>query len=304
MTDYFELADVTKRFGKATALDGVSFRVSEPSIVGLVGKNGSGKSTLLRHVVGLYLPTAGRCTTLGCPSATLGADELARIGMVHQHDTLLGWMRAEELLRYVASFYNVWDRELEAHLVELLEIERKDSVVSMSPGTRQKLALVIATCHHPELLLLDEPLSDLDPIVRRDVVEALLDRFRRDEVAIVISSHMLHDLERIADRIVCLDKGRIVADAPLDELKERYADWTVTSRSGRLPSRFAESYVVAQEGTDTRAHITVLDPGAHLVAFEAAYEADVVSAPLNLERIFRVLAGAESDVHTSVPSAH
>jgi ABC-2 type transport system ATP-binding protein len=222
MTDFFSLSNVTKQFGAARALDGVSLRLSEPSIVGLVGKNGSGKTTLLRHVVGLHLPTSGSCTTFGRKTVELDAAELVRIGMAHQHDVLLGWMKAGQLLRYVATFYKRWDTELEQHLVRRLEIDETARVLKMSPGNRQKLSIVLAVCHHPALLLLDEPLSDLDPIVRREVVEELLDRFRREEMAIVISSHLLHDLERIVDRVVCLDQGKVVADSPLDELKDQY----------------------------------------------------------------------------------
>ncbi len=293
MTDFISFSDVSKRFKKATALESISLRVTEPSIIGLVGKNGSGKTTLLRHIVGLYLPTSGRCTTFGCPTPVLGASELARIGMAHQHDALLGWMRAEQLLAYVASFYRVWDTELEQHLVAALEIDNRARIATMSPGNRQKLSLVLAVCHHPSLLLLDEPLSDLDPIVRGEVVEALLERFRRDDMVIVISSHLLHDIERIADRIICLDRGRIAADSPLDELKERYAEWTVTSREGRLPNRFREDYILSQDGNATQARLTVRNPEAHLVAFRTIYGAEVEARPLNLDRIFRVLAGAD-----------
>jgi ABC-2 type transport system ATP-binding protein len=222
MSDFFALTNVTKRFNDKVALDQVSVALTEPSIVGLVGKNGSGKTTLLRHIVGLQLPTSGSCTTMGRATVDLDAAELSRIGMAHQQDTLLGWMKAGQLIRYVARFYETWDEELERHLVKRLEIDLKANVLTKSPGNRQKLSLLLAVCHHPTLLLLDEPLSDLDPIVRRDVVEELLDRFRRDEMAIVISSHLLHDLERIADRIICLDKGCIVEDASLDTIKDRY----------------------------------------------------------------------------------
>ena len=219
---YVELENVTKRFGSRVALDGVSLRIAEPSIVGLMGKNGSGKSTLLRHICGLQLPTAGVCRTLGVETARLDAPELSRIGIAHQHDNLIGWMRADRLISYVAGFYATWDTALEQRLVKLLEIDRDAGVATSSPGNRQKLSLMLAVCHHPTVLLLDEPLSDLDPIARRDVIDVLLEQFHGREVAIVISSHLLHDLERIADRIVCLDAGRVVADAPLDELKEQY----------------------------------------------------------------------------------
>ena len=222
MTPAFELDRVTKRIGNTTALDDVSLAIPRRSIVGLLGRNGSGKTTLLRHVTGLYLPTTGTCRTLGVDAARLGAAELSQIGVVTQHATLLGWMRVRQLVRYVSSFYREWDTDLEQHLLRTLDIDEHARVGTLSPGNAQKLGLVLATCHHPALLLLDEPLSDLDPFARRDVLAMLLGRFRSDDVTIVISSHLVHDIERVVDHVVCLDRGRVVADAGLDELKEQY----------------------------------------------------------------------------------
>jgi ABC-2 type transport system ATP-binding protein len=218
----FELQNVTKRFDRVVALDSVSVAVPPRSIIGLLGKNGSGKTTLLRHVTGLHLPTSGKCETFGCATSRLGPAELSRIGMVSQRDYFVDWMRIRQLLRYVESFYPVWDRMLEKHLVGALDLDPGATVGTLSPGNAQKLALVLATCHHPQLLLLDEPLSDMDPIARSQVVEMLLDRFNDDELTMVISSHMLQDIERIVERIVCLDHGRLIADSPLGELRERF----------------------------------------------------------------------------------
>jgi ABC-2 type transport system ATP-binding protein len=294
MTNYFTLEQVTKQFRGKTALDRVSVSATEPSIIGLVGKNGSGKTTLMRHLVGLYLPTEGRSTTLGCNSADIGPRELARIGMVHQDDQLIPRMTATQMLRFVGGFYDRWDRDLERMLVATLEIDPDALVATMSPGTRQKLALVAATCHHPSLLILDEPLSDLDPIVRGEVVAALLERFGEDEMVMLVSSHMLHDVERIADRIVCLDGGRVVADAPLDALRESYAEWHLFSREGALPSRFAEPYVLAQEGDRWQMRVVVENPRRHEAEFRARYGVDVDSRTMNLERVFRVLVDRDT----------
>jgi ABC-2 type transport system ATP-binding protein len=218
----FELDHVSKRFGSTVALDDVTVAVSRHSIVGLIGRNGSGKTTLLHHVSGLVLPDSGACRTLGHPSGKLEREQLARMGVVQQHDRLLEWMRGRQLLEYVASFYTSWDRDLERRLVAELEIDVERRVGTLSPGSVQKLALVLATCHRPELLLLDEPLSDLDPVARQRVLTLLLDRFSSDDMTIVISSHMLHDIEPVIDRVLCLDAGRVVADSGLDELKEHY----------------------------------------------------------------------------------
>ncbi len=291
MTHPVEMLDITKRFGKKIALESVSLTLPARSLVGLVGRNGSGKTTLLRHVVGLYLPTSGECRTLGTASHYLGPTELERIGFSQQRDNFLDWMRARQLIRYVSAFYPRWDRDLEEYFVGLLDIDLEARMGTASPGNVQKVSFVLATCHHPELLLLDEPLSDLDPIARHDVLTILLDRFERDDVTMVISSHLLYDIERIVESIVCLEKGRIVADATLDELKENFAEWMVTSREGLLPHRYDPAYVITSEGDRFQARMVVRDPESHLAQFRSAYSAQVESHPLRLEAIFPLLVG-------------
>jgi ABC-2 type transport system ATP-binding protein len=222
MTHPVDITNATKRFGKNTALESVSLTLPARSLVGLVGRNGSGKTTLLRHIVGLFLPTSGECRTFGVPTAKLGASELERIGFAQQRDNFLDWMRARQLISYVSAFYPKWDKYLERSLIDLLDIDPEARIGTASPGNLQKISLLLATCHHPELLLLDEPLSELDPVARNSVLSVLLERFAADNVTMIISSHLLFDLERIVDRIVCLEKGKIVADTALDKLKESY----------------------------------------------------------------------------------
>jgi ABC-2 type transport system ATP-binding protein len=322
MSAAVEFRGVTKRYGATVALDDVTLAVPRRSITGLVGRNGSGKTTLLRHATGLLLPDAGECVTLGRGAAELGRAELSRIGAVHQDDPLLGWMTAGQLLQYVASFHERWDRELERSLLATLELDARARVGAMSPGTRQKLALVLATCHHPELLLLDEPLSDLDPIARQAVLAALLERFSSDDMTIIISSHMLRDIEPVVDRIVCLHEGRVTADDALDDLKERFAEWVVTSAEGRLPERFDEPYVVSSRGDRHRARLVVRDAGgaagraeqghaagagggaAAAAELAARHGATVEVRPLNLEALFPLLVnGAAVDVDAAAGGA-
>jgi len=198
-------------------------------------------------------------------------------------------MRARQIIRYVANFYPRWDEALEQNLVDMLDIDLETKIDKASPGNVQKLALVLATCHHPDLLLLDEPLSNLDPIARRDVLSMLLDRFENDQVTMVISSHQVFDIERIVDRIVCLEKGKVVADAGLDELKESFAEWVVTSREGLLPPVYDGSYVLEAEGDRFQARLTVRDPDGYLAAFQSRYSAEVIAHRLGLEAIFPLL---------------
>jgi ABC-2 type transport system ATP-binding protein len=292
MSAVVEFRGVSKRYGRTVALSDVTLALPARSIVGLVGRNGSGKTTLLRHATGQVLPDAGTCITFGRSASRLGRRELARIGAVHQDDPLLEWMRAEQLLEYVASFYERWDVDLQRALVASLELDVRARVGALSPGARQKLALVLATCHRPALLLLDEPLSDLDPIARQAVLAMLLDRFSSDAMTIVISSHMLRDIEPVIDRVVCLEAGRVVADDALDDLQERYAEWIVTSPAGRLPATYREAYVESARGDAQRAQLVVRDADAQRERFAAAYDATIETRALSLERIFPLLVGA------------
>lgn len=296
----FTFRNVTKRFGKTVALDNVTLDVAESRIVGLIGKNGSGKSTLLRHIVGLQLPTSGECTTLGTPTPALDAAEFSRIGVVHQDDKFLMWMKVEQHINYVASFYEHWDVALQDRLIKLLDLDRTKRIGNLSPGNVQKLAIVLAVCHHPTLLLLDEPLSDLDPIARESMLAVLLERFRAKPMTIVISSHILRDIERIVDSVICLDQGRLVEHESLDALQERYGEWLVTSAEGRLPE-FYDPYVLEQRGDRHRARLIVRDPGVHLETFKARTGAQVEARPLNLERVFPLLIGSTALGAAEVP---
>lgn len=288
MDNAFELDKLTKKFGSTTALDGVTLAVSTRRIVGLIGRNGCGKTTLLNQVVGLQLPTSGSCTTLGQPAESLGPRELSRIGMVWQEGRYLDWMSVDQHIRYVASFYERWDEERERDLVMQLELDRKAKIGSLSPGNAQKLGIILAVCHHPDLLLLDEPMSALDPIAREQVLAFLLDLLNDDGVTTVISSHVLRDIESIVDWIVCLERGRVIVDAALDELQERYHEWEVTSQRP-LGGAFEEPYVLSQRTNEHRAFLLVRDAGEMVPSFQDKYGVYVEARPLNLERIFPLL---------------
>ncbi len=294
MEDVFATEDLTKKFGSTVALDGVTMAVPEGSIVGLVGRNGGGKTTLLRHLVGLYLPTRGTATTLGCPSGELGHDQLARIGVVPQDNRLLDWMDVDQHIRYVASFYPCWDREREARMLDDLELARDAHVGALSPGNAQKLALVLALGHHPELLVLDEPVSALDPIARCKLLAFLLELLREDGATILISSHVLRDVEQVVDRVICLDQGRLRVSATLDDLKDLYAEWRLLARAGEeLPRDFPEPFVLRQEVNGRQATLVVRQPADEPAAFSRRYQVEVEVRPLNLERMFPLLVAEE-----------
>jgi ABC-2 type transport system ATP-binding protein len=218
----FEAVELTKEFGTTTALRHVSLTLRGPSIIGLIGRNGSGKTTLLRHIVGLQLPTTGTARTMGADTNHLDNERLARIGSVPQNPAFLGWMTVGEQLGYLAGFYPRWDAERLRELSALLELRMEAPVNGLSAGNLRKLAILAATCPHPTLLLLDEPVSHLDPIIRDRFLKFLMRVVADDGATIVMSSHVLHDVESVVDWVICLHDGEVRADAALDTLKEAH----------------------------------------------------------------------------------
>lgn len=293
MKKLFEARGLTRKYGETTALDDLDVAIPAGSVVGLIGRNGCGKTTLIDHVLGLRLPTRGSCRTFGVETAELGPAQLARIGAVHQENRLLAWMSVEQHLRYVAAFHPQWDLERERMLLEELELGRDEAIRKLSPGNAQKLAVVLAVCSRPELLLLDEPVSAMDPIARERLLTFLLEMVRDDRTTVVVSSHVLRDVERIVDRVLCLERGRVCADAELDELLESYGEWVVTSTNGGLPGTFDEGFVLRQEGDAQRALLVVRDGEPRRAEFERRHDARIERRAVNLERIFPYLIGVE-----------
>ena len=294
MKPVIEAIELKKTFGQLNALDGINLQISGPSIIGLLGKNGSGKTTLIRQMMGQYLPTGGEIRTLGRISEKMDHQDLVKIGYVPQEIRLLDWMTVGQQLDYVSTFYPQWDDERKRKLLNELELDAESLTGALSQGNLQKLAIILAVCHHPGLLVLDEPVSDLDPIVRRKLLAFLLELMREDEATILVSSHVLRDVEKIVDWVVCLDQGRLVTNEALDTLQELHAEWLVTSRNGELPGQFSEPFIVDQQVGGQEARLLVKDASGELDSFCDRYDADVTIRSLNLEEIFPLLIVGQS----------
>lgn len=289
----FAAERVTKSFPGHVALADVTLRFPAGHVIGLLGRNGAGKTTLLHLAAGLSLPSAGACHTLGRRSDLLDSPELTRLGLVMQESRFIEWMTVAQHLEFTASFYPRWDRQLEQRLVETLEVPLKRRLGELSTGDRQKVGILLGVCHRPALLLLDEPMSSLDPIARSQMLNVLLERLREDGCTVVISSHLLEDIEKIVDWIVVLDAGRVTADAALDELLESFAEWNLTAVGGPLPARFSEPFVVAQQVRARAARLTVrLSDAVDADRFAAMHGVEIAARPLNLSEIFPLLVSA------------
>ncbi len=215
---------ISKRFGRVVAVDDVSFHVNRGEIVGLLGPNGAGKTTTLRLLSGFLCPTAGRITIADKSVVDEPIEARRQIGYLPEHAALYTDMRVEEYLAYRARLKGVWPRRVRARVDEVMELcgvtsVRRRIIGQLSKGFRQRVALADALVHEPPLLILDEPTLGLDPNQNRqvrDLIRALADRH-----TIVLSSHILPEVEQICHRVVILHRGRLLADGPVPELAQR-----------------------------------------------------------------------------------
>jgi ABC-2 type transport system ATP-binding protein len=211
---------VCRRFGSKEVLRGVDLAIPRGSVVGLLGKNAAGKSTLIKCLLGLLRIDDGTARVFGEDAWWLSAESKSRLGYVPQEVSLYGWMRVRQVVQYTAAFYPRWNAALAEKLVRQWELPPNDRVGPLSPGQLQKLAIVLALGHEPELLVLDEPVGTLDPVARRDFLRTILEIAQSENRTILFSTHITSDLERVADRVAILRDGRIVFHDELDVLKE------------------------------------------------------------------------------------
>jgi ABC-2 type transport system ATP-binding protein len=233
--------ELSKRFSWRVRLDGVTFEVNEGNVYGLVGPNGAGKTTTIKALLNVIEPTSGCAELFGVDSRQLRAPQLSQVGYVSENQELPGWMTVDYLLRYLRPFYPTWDDQRASELLSQFDLPRRQTLGSLSRGTRMKAAFVAALAYHPKLLILDEPFSGLDPLVRDELVEQLVDC--AEETAILISSHDLAEIETFATHIGYLDRGRLRFSEEMRSLGARFRDVEVTIEHQAPPGSWPGSWL-------------------------------------------------------------
>jgi ABC-2 type transport system ATP-binding protein len=222
---------IHKRYGDQSVLEDVSLALPPGSVVGLIGRNGSGKTTLIRILMGLAQPNAGKAWICGEPALLAGDAVKARLGYVPQLPDAFGWMRVSDMFDLLATFYPDWDRQFVQQSMQRWNVDTKKRLGRLSPGERQRVALTRALAPRPQLLVLDEPASALDPVARRELLRELAVRAADSGTTVLFSTHIVSDLERVASHVAFLHEGRLLLDTAMDELKETHARLTVPSVS-------------------------------------------------------------------------
>lgn len=278
--------DVHKKFNGKTVLNSLNLSVLKGSVVGLLGRNGAGKTTLIKLMLGLLKANNGETEIFGEDSWGLSDRAKERIGYVPQSERLYPWLSVQQLIDYTASFYLHWNQDLVAHLKKEWRIDSRARMGNLSEGEAQKVAILLALGHEPELLILDEPVATLDPLSRRQFLKMLLELVSDHKCTIFFSTHITFDLERVADHVAILNDGAIRFYGNLEELKETVKRLRILG-SAPQPEDMAAAGIIYYEKTDTGAIVSVKDFRDDLPeSLSRQFNIDVRVEDLNLEEIF------------------
>ena len=214
-----ETANLTKRFGRKAAVDGLSLKVPEGSVFAFLGRNGAGKTTTIRILLDLLNRTSGDAKVLGLDCVKGALEIKKRIGYVAEAQKMYDWMKVDEIIWFCKGFYPDWDDAFAAELKHRLEIPGDQKIGHMSRGMQAKLAPLLAMAYRPELLILDEPTAGLDVVVRRDFIEGVIEIIQEEGRTVFFSSHLVHEVERVADWVGIIDKGKLIHCSTTEDLK-------------------------------------------------------------------------------------
>lgn len=252
-----------KRYGRRWVLSGCTFEVPAGHVVGLVGPNGAGKTTLLHLAVGLLAPSAGSIAVLGEQVAAT-PEQLARVGFVAQETPLYPSLSVAEHLRFGAALNPGWDAALAGARIARAGLDRAQRAGALSSGQRAQLALTLALAKRPELLVLDEPVASLDPLARREFLQGLMEFTAEHTASVVLSSHLVAELERVCDYLVLVVEGRVRLSGELDELLATHRRLSGPRRdSSRLPGSqqvIEETHTERQSTLLVRTDEPLVDP--------------------------------------------
>ena len=289
-----EISGLTRKFGNKLALNNVSLHVPRGRVFGLVGENGAGKTTLIKHILGLLTAESGSVRVFGFDPVAAPVAVLSRIGFLSENRDLPPWMGVGELLRYTRAFYPQWDTAFAEELRNQFDLDPSAKIKDLSRGKNAKAGLLVALAFRPELLLLDEPSSGLDPLVRRDILEAIIRTVADEGRTVFFSTHLLDEVERVADDLAMMFDGQVVLKGPLDEVKENHHRLVLRFES---PQPAAPKVPGVLSITGSGQEWTVICNGSHQEAIAAAARLGgrvVLEETPSLDEIFVARAGGKT----------
>jgi len=291
-TEVIRTENLTKKFGRLTAVDALNLEVPEGALYALVGPNGAGKTTTIKMLMNIFEPTDGRAEVLGVDSTKIRGRSFMPIGYVSENQVLPGWMKVGDFLDYLRPFYPTWDRDLEKQFVSDLELPLDRKLSALSRGMRMKAALASSLAYRPKLIVLDEPFGGLDPLVRDQLIEGILDLAA--ESTVFVSSHDLAEIENFASHVGYLDEGRLRFSEEMTSLTARFREVEVAfSAAPSLPRRFPDTWMQVQSsGNVVRFIASRFDADRTIAEIKEVFGEvrDVVVTPMSLRSIFVAMA--------------
>lgn len=291
MTPTISAQGLTKKYGKHQALAGVDFAVPEGAIYALVGANGAGKTTLIKLLMNIVRPSAGKAQVLGRDSRRFAGKDFTWVGYVSENQEMLDGMTVGAMLDYNRAFYPEWDRALEAQLVRQFALPLDRKIRHLSRGMKMKAAFASTLAYRPRLMVLDEPFTGLDALVRDELIEGLLER--APETTIFLSSHDLAEIESFASHVGYLESGRMLFSEEMSVLSERFRDVTVTlDEPARMPAQKPPTWL-GMEAADHVVHFVHSEYTGEEQLWNSFPTARAIAVePMPLRAIFLALAKA------------
>jgi ABC-2 type transport system ATP-binding protein len=231
-----EVAGVTKRFGRQVAVQDLTLQIGKGQTLGLLGPNGAGKTTTIKLLMGLLRRDGGQVSVLGVDPAVDDVTVKRRVGYVPEQQFIYRWMRVREAIGFCRSVYPRWNDKVCAELLQLFNLDADKKVKNLSKGMVVKLSLLLAMSHEPEMLILDEPMAGLDPLVREELLDGVLQTICDRELTILFSSHTLADVQRMADMIGIMNEGRLLVHCGVDDLLRSTKRIRAVLKDGSVPS--------------------------------------------------------------------
>lgn len=219
--------NLTRKFRRKLAIDNASLSVDRGIVFGLLGENGAGKTTLINHLLGSYMAQQGRVRVLGMDPVAHPVETLSRVGYLSEDRIIPGWMTVRELIKFTHVFYPTWDADLSDRLVDMFNLDPNARVRTLSKGERAKAELLTAVAHRPQLLILDEPSSGLDVVVRQEILKSIVRDVAGEGRTVFFSSHLLDEVERVSDYIAIMAKGKIILTDTLENIRNAHHRVTI-----------------------------------------------------------------------------
>ena len=288
-----ETHDLTRRFGHTDAVHDLNLAVPAGSVFALLGPNGAGKTTTIKLLMDLLRPTSGSSRVMGVDSRRLGEREKAQIGYVSENQEMPLWMTVRQLLDYCRPFYPTWDRDLEKTLLAQFALPEDRKLKHLSRGMLMKAALLSSLAYRPKLLILDEPFSGLDPLVRDDFIRGVLEVSSQGDWTVFVSSHDIEEVERLADHIAMIEAGRLRLSETTDALQARFRQLEVTLDDSSADVANLPRTWLQFERAGNLIRFVVMDYSRDTTepACRARFpSASVIARPMSLREIFLVLA--------------